>query len=126
MCAILETSRAGTIAAIDKGGDEGRDYILAGENWTYKKLWTEMAKRFGKSGPLMRMGPLVRWSAGFWGDVIGRLVGEGDINSAAIKMTTVYNYHDSSRAQAELGYRIRDPGESLDDLHQWILEHHWD
>ncbi len=117
---------AGTIAAMEKGGDSARDYILAGENWTYKKLWTEMAVRMGKRPPLMKVGPLVRWLAGRSGDVVGAMIGrEGDLNSAAVKISSDFHWYDSSRARAELGYQTRDPMESLDALEKWIREHHF-
>lgn len=115
----------GTIAALEKGGDSGRDYILAGENWTYKKLWAEMAQRMGKSAPVMPIGPLMRWFAGWSGDWVGAMIGwEGDINSAGMRITSDFHWHDSSRARAELGYQTRDPAESLDALEKWIREHH--
>jgi dihydroflavonol-4-reductase len=115
----------GTIAALHQGGDAGRDYILAGANWTYLKLWTEMTKRIGKRPPIKTMGPVIRWTAGRCGDLIATLTGkEPDINSAGIRITGMFHWHDSSRAKSELGYQNRDPHESLDDLMQWINEHH--
>ena len=116
----------GTIAAMEKGGDCGRDYILAGENWDYKRLWTEMARRMGKSAPLMRAGPLMRWLGGWAGDLATSLVGtERDLNSAAVKLASLFHWHDSSRARAELGYQTRAAAESLDALGKWIREHHF-
>ena len=116
---------AGTIAAIDRGSDDGRQYILAGANWTYKKLWTEMAKRMGSRPPLMKAGPLQRWLAGAAGDAWTRLSGkEVDVNSAGVRMSSMFHWHDSSRATSELAYQPRDPHESLDASATWIREHH--
>jgi dihydroflavonol-4-reductase len=71
------------------------------------------------------MGPLVRWMTGWSGDMLGVMFGqEVAINSAGIRITSDFHFHDSSRARAELGYQTRDPAESLDALNQWIREHH--
>ena len=116
---------AGTIAAIDRGADDGRQYILAGANWTYKALWTEMAKRMGSRPPLMKAGPLQRWLAGAAGDAWAAVSGqEGDLNSAGVRMSSQFHWHDSSRAISELGYQARDPHESLDASAEWINRHH--
>ncbi len=115
----------GAIAALEKGGDCGRDYILAGENWSYKKLWTEMSRRVGKSAPIMKAGPLMRWLGGRTGDLLTAISGsEGDINSAAVRITSCFHWHDSSRARGELGYQTRAAAESLDALNKWIREHY--
>jgi dihydroflavonol-4-reductase len=116
---------AGTIAAIEHGGDAGRQYILAGENWTYQKLWTEMARRMGTRPPLMKAGPLQLRLAGFFGDLWANVTGnEGDVNSAGVKMSSMFHWHDSSRATRELSYQFRDAHESLDASSAWIKEHH--
>tara|TARA_R110002049_G_scaffold27321_3_gene94441 strand:- start:87555 stop:88538 length:984 start_codon:yes stop_codon:yes gene_type:complete len=116
---------AGTIAAIDQGRDDGRQYILAGANWTYKQLWTEMAQRMGTRPPIMKAGPVQLWLAGIAGDAWARLSGtEGDVNSAGVRMSSLYHWHDSSRARRELGYQTRDPTESLDASAEWIQQHH--
>ena len=116
---------AGTLAAVERGGDDGRQYILAGENWTYKKLWTEMSIRMGSRPPVMKAGPLQLVLAGAVGDLWTKLSGkEGDVNSAGVKMSSLMHWHDSSRAIAELGYQPRSAEESLDASAAWIKQHH--
>jgi dihydroflavonol-4-reductase len=112
---------AAAVAAIELGGDDGREYILAGENLSYQRLWSEIARRVGRPAPIMRLGPLLRVGAGVCGDLWGRLRGsEGDVNSAAIRMSHLYSYHDSSRARRELGYTTRPASETLDDAVAWM------
>lgn len=113
------------ITALDKGGDDGRQFILAGINMDYKTLWTEMAKRMGRRPPFMRLGPMMRVLGGWGGDAWAKVSGhEGIVNSAGIKITSGYQYHDSTRASEELDYQNRDVGESLDALAQWLKSHH--
>ncbi len=115
----------GTIAALEKGGDDGRQFILAGVNWDYKKLWSEMAVRMGRRAPIMRSNPLLNTIAGLAGDGWSKLVGrECDANSAGVMMSEIFHWHDSSRARRELGYQTRDAGETLDASAEWIRKHH--
>lgn len=113
-----------TIHALRAGGDDGRQFILAGENVDYKTLWTEMAKRMGTRPPIMRLGPLMRVIGGLGGDLWARISkNEGLVNSAGIRMSSCFHWHDSSRAQSELQYQTRSIGEILDDSSQWLKLH---
>ncbi len=116
---------AGVIAAVQSGGDNGCEYILAGENWTYKKLWSELLVRLGKHPPHLPIGPILRFAVGSISDVIAAVSKtEGDINSAAVKMSAQYHWYDSSRARAVLGYQTRPPEQSIDDAIAFVLQHH--
>ena len=115
---------AATINAIDADVENGRQYILAGANLSYLDLWTEMARRMGTHPPLMAAGPAQQWLAGAVGDLWSAIVGEGDLNSAGVKMSGMYHFYDSSRARAELGYRNRPITESLDASAAWIQQYH--
>lgn len=124
VCDVRDVASA-TIAAIDEGEDDGREYILAGHNCSYKQLWTEIAARTGMRGPLLRAGPAQLWIAGRAGDLWAKLTGhESEINSAAIRMANQVHAYESSRAKAELGYQTRPFNETLDDAVEWLREHH--
>lgn len=101
--------------------ENGRQYILAGENWTYFELWKHIAERTGRRRPIMPAGPAQR--------IIGQLVGnlttqfkgeESDLNSAAVRMSSQFHWYDSSRARDELGYRTRQASQSIDDAVDWL------
>jgi len=123
VCDVRDVAAA-TITSVEKDLPSGREFILAGENMTYKELWTEMAQRFSKPAPLMRAGPLQRWIAGVAGDAIARFTAEPDFNSAGMKMSTQFHWYDSTRAREELGYRPRPIDQSLDEAAQWLKDHH--
>lgn len=100
-----------------------QEYILAGHNWTYHRLWTEMARRMDMRTPIRSTGPGAEYLAGVVGDLWGKLTGrEGDVNSAGTAMSGQFHWYDSSRAQRELGYQMRSPEETLDDAAKWIRE----
>ena len=115
---------AGTIAAMNADVKNGREFILGGENWKYLDLWAEMAKRMGTRAPIMAAGPAQRWIGSVAGDLWSLVAGEGDLNSAGVRMSSLFHWHDSTRAKAELGYETRDVSESLDASAQWIQKHH--
>ncbi|MEM9828487.1 MAG: NAD-dependent epimerase/dehydratase family protein [Planctomycetota bacterium] len=120
LCDVRDVA-AGTIAALRHECEPGREFILAGHNWTYLKLWSEMAQRMGRRSPLFRVGPLMRAVTGKLGDAISKFSRtESDLNSAGIAMSSQYHFHDSSRAVAELGYSIRPAEETLDDAAEWL------
>ena len=122
VCDSRDVARA-SIRAINFNGPSGREFIVAGENWTYKKLWTEMARRFGRLPPVMAAGPGQRFIGGLFGDLFTKLTGkEPLLNSASIAMSSQFHWYRSDRAKDELGYRTRDPHESLDDAVTWIRE----
>lgn len=116
----------GTIAAMQRMLEnqipsDGRQYILAGENWTYYELWKEITSRCDVRGPIMPAGPAQRWIGRVAGDVISKFSKtEGDFNSAAVRMSSQFHWYDSSRAKDELGYRSRDPSLSIDDAIKWL------
>ena len=116
---------AATIAAIDRGKDDGRQFVLAGHNMTYRDLWNEMSVRMKTQKPLMTAGPLQRWLGGVGGDLVTKITGkELDVNSAGVRMSSQYHWYDSTRAITELGYQIRDANETLDACADWIRKHH--
>lgn len=102
----------------------GERYILAGANMTYLDLWRSIAAQLGRRGPLTilrRPGQLVVGRVSDWaGKLLGR---EFDTNSAAIAMGSQYHYYRSDKAIGDLGYRVRDPQESIRDSISWLREH---
>ncbi len=123
VCDVRDVAAA-TITALEKDLSSGREFILAGENMTYKQLWAGMAERFGQRVPLMSAGPLQRRIVAALGDAIGHIYREPDFNSAAIGMSSQYHWYDSSRAEQELGYKPRDVEQTLDDAAAWVRDQH--
>jgi dihydroflavonol-4-reductase len=122
LCDVRDVA-TGVIAAMDRG-ITGRHYVLAGENVTYKHLWTEMMRLMGRPRPLVPIGPGLRFVASRMGDLSAKLTGrETDINSAGVAMSAQLHWHSSDRARQELGYTNRPMQETLKDCANWIREH---
>lgn len=121
VCDVRDVATA-TLAALQRGR-VGERYILAGENLTYLELWSRFRRATGGAPPWMRMGPLLRWVAGAYGDGMAKLRGrETDVNSAAIRMSSQFHYYSSQRAVQELGYTCRPFAESIRDAWAWFQE----
>ena len=122
ICHIDDVS-AGIVAALEKG-IAGRNYILGGTRMSYLDAWSLFADVAGNNPPKRKMGKVVTVLAGYVGDFISRLSRhESDINSAAIKMGSLFHYYDCSRAVEELDYKITDPRRTVEDAWEWFNEH---
>lgn len=119
VCDVRDVA-AGILAALHRGV-AGRNYILGGENITYFELWKRICEITGGTAPISQAGPMLCVLAGRSGDLIGKLTGrEPDVNSAAVKMSNLFHYYNSSRAQQELGYAVRPLEKSLTDAWHWF------
>ena len=106
--------------AIDRGVS-GRHYILGGENMTFLDLWRRIRTELGMRGPFTYMRTPGRIIAGTIGDTISKFMkSELDINSAAIGMSSQFQWYNSQRAITELGYNPRPAVESIRDAVQWL------
>jgi dihydroflavonol-4-reductase len=101
----------------------GGRYILAGENWTYFQLWSEITARLHRSAPWFAMRPPGRWLVGAVGDLVGKITGHEPVfNSAALRMGSQFHWYSSQRARDGLGYQSRQVAQSLDDTIDWLRE----
>ncbi|MFO7907483.1 MAG: NAD-dependent epimerase/dehydratase family protein [Planctomycetota bacterium] len=113
----------GILAAFNQA-PTGREYILAGHNLSYLELWQHIAHVAGGRGPFCHSVPPLGFLAGRIGDLWGWLTRhEPNVNSAAVKLSECFHYFDSTRAQRELGYRMRPLEESLRDAWKWLREY---
>jgi dihydroflavonol-4-reductase len=111
-----------TLRALTDAPKGGR-YILAGENWTYFRLWSEIASRFRSRKPWIAMRPPGRWLIGTIGDIVTKATGREPIfNSAALRMGAQYHWYSSQRAAKALGYYSRPAPQSLDETIAWFQE----
>jgi len=107
-----------------KRGVSGENYILAGENLSYRDLWQRMLAAAGRRKRVFRLGP----AAGIVGrgcDLAHRWlpIAEGDINSAALAMGSLLHYYDSSKAQKVLNYDPKLQPQLLQETWQWLSAH---
>ena len=104
---------SGLILAMRSGG-AGERYLLGSVNWTFRELIEKVAKISGKRPPKRQI-PL---EVSLWGaralrrayPVFGKSF---ELDDASVKMSSCFWYCDSSKARDELGFKTRDPEETL-------------
>lgn len=102
-------------------GRKGENYILAGENMSYRDLWSRMLEVAGRRKRVFRLGP----AAKLFGRAIDLVhcwlpIAEGDVNGAAIAMGNLMHYYDSGKAQRELGFCPSVTNHTLSEIWTWL------
>jgi dihydroflavonol-4-reductase len=112
----------GILSALERGRP-GERYILGGHILSYRQAWRIFAEVSGGTPPVFPIGPLVRYGAGYVGDLVGKVTGhEPIVNSAATAIASRKRNFSSAKAEAELGYRVRPLRDSAADAWQWFRE----
>ena len=111
----VRDAAAGLIAAMERGR-AGERYLMGGPNWPCSQLLRELAKLSGRPAPMM---PSPTWLSLLMAPILRKampLIGRKfTIDDQTIEMSGMYWYCDSSKAQRELGFKTRDPLETLRD-----------
>jgi dihydroflavonol-4-reductase len=110
------------VKAMDRA-KAGERYLLGGPNWTFEKFFGRLERLTKVSAPKLRTPAKVA----FWGakiaDSMYRHWGKVppvEVNS--VEMAEYFWYVDSSKAERELGFVSRDPGETLYDTVAYLKE----
>lgn len=112
----------GILSALERA-HPGERYILGGHMLSYRQAWRVFAEVSGGTPPVFPIGPMIRYGAGYVGDIIGKLTGrEPIVNSAATAIASRKRVFSSAKAEAELGYKVRPLRESAADAWQWFQQ----
>jgi dihydroflavonol-4-reductase len=99
-------------------GVPGQRYLLNSKNLTIAAFFQRLSRLTGVKVPLLRM-PKHRELALQLNQVFNKAVraigGEPTVDEVSVEMSQYYWYCDSSKAQEDLGWLPRDPGETLRD-----------
>ena len=113
---------SGVVNAVSQGVS-GQAYILAGENISYRQLWSRMRQVAGRS-PRVFCPHRVLSLVGHLSDAVYRILPlrEGDLNGAVIAMGQLNHYYRSDLAVQQLEYRPRPLDQTLADAWQWLQQ----
>jgi dihydroflavonol-4-reductase len=107
----------GMLLAAERGRD-GERYILNAQNLTLAAFFQRLERISGVKAPIFKL-PESRVLATGIGHLFTKAVraigGEPPVSQASMEMGQYFWYCDASKAERELGFRPRDPGETLRD-----------
>lgn len=104
-------------------GRSGERYILGGENWTIRELFTAIAQEAGVEPPKHKLPSPILHAVGFIGDTLNSLGIKGGLSRENAWTSTMFHWFDNSKARRELGFSPRPSREAVKSSVQWIKEH---
>ena len=109
-----------TVAAME-GGRSGHRYLLGGPNWTLAEFFGRLERVSKVRGPWLRVpAPMAKAGATLMEHLFRALEKEPPVDPVSVEMGQVYWYCDSTKAERELGFRSREPGETLDETVRFL------
>jgi nucleoside-diphosphate-sugar epimerase len=104
-----------TVAALELGR-AGERYLMGGPNWTVAEYFGRLERASKVRAPKLKLpNALQRRAASLLEQAYKALDKEPPVERISVEMAQVYWWCDSSKAQRELGFVARDPGETLDE-----------
>lgn len=107
----------GMVLAAERGRP-GERYLLNAQNLTVAAFFQRLERISGVRAPLFRLPasrPLALGIGSLFTKAVRAIGGDPPISEVSLQMAQYYWYCDASKAERELGWRPRDPGETLRD-----------
>ncbi len=108
-----------------KVGRTGERYILCGENWLIKDLFSEIALIAGQSPPPYKMPDFILHALGIIGDQVGSLGLPFPVSRENSWTATLYHWFSSEKAQKELKFKPSSSKQALRNSIQWMKENNF-
>lgn len=103
--------------ALEKGRG-GQRYLVNGANMTVREFFERLERVSGVKGPRLPVpgsASLAGWSARLLARAVKTVGGELPVDATSAEMAQLFWYVDASKAERELGWKPRDPTETLAD-----------
>lgn len=108
---------AGMIAALEKG-EAGERYLLNAKNMTLAAFFQRLERISGVKAPRLRLPASAALAVGanrLFSRAVRAIGGTPPVDEMSVEMGQVFWYCTSDKAERELGWSARDPGETLRD-----------
>lgn len=109
------------VAAWDKGR-KGERYIVSGENLLIKDVFDIIAREAGVKAPSIALPRAAIFAMGYLGDFMERLGKKGALNSENAWTSVLYHWFDASKAQRELGLKLKPASYSIGQSVRWMKD----
>lgn len=114
---------AQAFAAALTRGRPGERYLLSGANMTFQDFFGRLERLSGVAAPRVKLPSAVNVAGVKLLEKLAAWRGqEAPIDAASVAMGERYWYCDAAKAEAELGFRARDPQETLAETVRWLRE----
>ncbi len=107
------------IRAIEDGR-AGERYILSGENWTIKKLFSEIADTAGIKAPAIYLPNFAIHMLAFTAATLERVGKKGPVSSESAQASILFHWFDHAKATRELDFHPRPAREAVRDSVAWM------
>lgn len=110
------------VAALTRG-NVGERHLLGAANWEFDEFFARLGRIAHKPPPLLRMPSRLKIAAAHLAEEIARKRGrEPDLPASDVEMGECWFFIDSSKSERLLGFRPRDPIETLTDTVDYVRE----
>ena len=118
---VRDTARAFRVAM--KKGRHAERYLLGAANWTFNKFFGRLERLTKVSAPMLALpSKLVVGGAKLVDSLFRQWDLASPVEPGAIEMAQYFWYLNCNKASRELGFRPRDPGETLHDTVVYLRE----
>ncbi len=119
-CSVEDVAE-GHLLAFEKG-KTGERYILGGENYTWKDLFTMICEVVGQPPPKIPLPNAALKAFGFFSDALSRVTHkEPTITPETARITPLTVFYSSDKAVRELGYKISPFRDTIRQTYEWYL-----
>ena len=118
---VRDAARA-FVAALERG-NVGERHLLGAVNWEFDEFFARLGRIAHKPPPMLRLPSSLKVAAAHLAERIARERGrEPDLPAADVEMGECWFFVDSSKSERLLGFRPRDPVETLSDTVRYVRE----
>ena len=111
------------VAALTRG-NVGERHLLGAANWEFTEFFARLGRIAHRPPPLLRMPSPLKIAAAHWMERWARDRGrEPDLPASDVEMGECWFFIDSSKSERLLGFRPRDPVETLTDTVHYLRRH---
>ena len=113
---------AGHLLAFERGR-VGERYILGGTDLSLREILAMIATLVGRRAPRVRLPLALALPVAMCAEAVARLTRrDTHITVDGVRMARHHMYFSSAKAQRELGYRARAPGQAFEDAIRWFRQ----
>ena len=104
-------------------GNIGERHLLGAANWDFDEFFARLGRIAHRPPPLLRMPSRMKVAAAHLMERIARERGrEPDLPASDVEMGECWFFIDSTKAERTLGFKARDPVETLSDTVRYVRE----